>query len=68
MIAYILKGTVRCLIKIEDGVKCVVEVNIVPDSVEDIPLLVDRTFIDQLHVKSLFRRTLSFRYYAICVM
>lgn len=43
-------GTVDCKIKIDD-VECDVKVNVVADSVQDIPLLVGRTFIEQPHVK-----------------
>ncbi|KAJ8934606.1 hypothetical protein NQ318_002950 [Aromia moschata] len=43
-------GTVTCTIKVDD-VECEVDVNVVPDSIQDIPLLVGRSFTEQPHVK-----------------
>lgn len=43
-------GIVKCNIKI-DEVECQVEINVVPDYVQTIPLLVGRTFTEQPHVR-----------------
>lgn len=43
-------GTLQCKIKIDD-VECDVSVNVVPDSVQEVPLLIGRSFTEQPHVK-----------------
>lgn len=43
-------GALECKIKL-DNVECEVNVNVVPDCVQDVPLLIGRSFTEQPHVK-----------------
>lgn len=43
-------GTLKCKIKVDD-VECEVDANVVPDFVQDVPVLIGRSFTEQPHVK-----------------